>query len=190
MKDRHGNEFKSVPTDGHWDMTQAALASLKSKNCGDLTVGDLAAAISNAIAAAPKFEAPEEVAPTRLNGGDHVEVTQEMCERVAASFFGVATFANGVEMHEALQLWRSELGPALGPSDPARIAELEAALAERDTEIVRLAETLGEARDCVLDCHNAEVMSRHSRAERAHYYAGLVAHIDAVLARAGNGGEG
>jgi len=27
-----------------------------------------------------------------------VEVTQEMCERVAASFYGVATFANGVEL--------------------------------------------------------------------------------------------
>ena len=42
------------------------------------------------------------------------EVTQEMCERVAASFYGAATFANGVEMNEALQLWRAELGPTLG----------------------------------------------------------------------------
>lgn len=115
-----------------------------------------------------------------------------MCERICAAFYVDKTPADhaGPLARAMIAAVRAELGPALGLANSSRIAELEAALAERDTEIVRLAETLGEARDCVLDCHNAEVMSRHSRAERAHYYAGLVAHIDAVLARAGNGGEG
>ena len=75
------------------------------------TIKDIYAA---AIAAAPQFVAGE--------------VTEEMCQRVAASFYGADTFANGVEMHEALQLWRKELGPALGlveirePSDDECIA--------------------------------------------------------------------
>ena len=64
----------------------------------------------------------EKAAPQFVAG----EVTQEMCQRVAASFYGSDTFANGVEMREALQLWRSELGPTLGlveirePSDDRR----------------------------------------------------------------------
>lgn len=44
-------------------------------------------------------------------------------------------------------------------------------------------EALTEARDYVLDCLNAESNQRHSRAERPDYYAGLLAQIDAALAK-------
>ena len=63
---------------------------------------------SKALAALAELE--KSAAPQFVAG----EVTQEMCQRVAASFYGSDTFANGVEMREALQLWRSELGPTLG----------------------------------------------------------------------------
>lgn len=58
LTDANGRKWVLVPTDGHWDMTKAALALIKSTgvNPGDLTVGELAAAIENAIAAAPEFE--------------------------------------------------------------------------------------------------------------------------------------
>lgn len=58
LTDVNGRKWVLVPTDGHWDMTKAALALIKSTgvNPGDLTVGGLAAAIENAIAAAPEFE--------------------------------------------------------------------------------------------------------------------------------------
>jgi len=65
----------------------------------------LVVASENALAALAELERA---------GAEPVAVTQEMCERVAASFYGVATFANGVEMNEALQLWQRELGPTLG----------------------------------------------------------------------------
>lgn len=52
------------------------------------------------------------------------EVTQEMCERVAASFYGADTFANGVEMHESLQLWQRELGQTLGLVSREEVARM------------------------------------------------------------------
>jgi len=58
----------------------------------------------------------------------------------------------------------------------ARIDKMSAAL--------DMYEALTEARDCVLDCLNAESNQRHSRAERADYYAGLLAQVDAALAKA------
>ena len=61
--------------------------------------------------------------------------------------------------------------------------------AERaDAEIAALRELLIEARDCVADCLNAESNKRHSRAERADYYAGLLGQVDAALAGNGEGG--
>lgn len=65
---------------------------------------------NNSAALAALAELEKAAAPQFVAG----EVTEEMCQRVAASFYGADTFANGVEMHEALQLWRKELGPALG----------------------------------------------------------------------------
>lgn len=61
VQSRRATKFEKLvnPESLDFDMTKAALALLQSKNCGDLTVGDLAAAISNAIAAAPQFVAGE-----------------------------------------------------------------------------------------------------------------------------------
>lgn len=112
MKGRDGNEFRPVPTDGHWDMTQAALALLKSKNCGDLTVGDLAAAISNAIAAAPQFVAGEvDDAVCERIGRDCAEVTVNAAIMHAPARLPIDYAAFGAGMIAAV---RSELGPALG----------------------------------------------------------------------------
>ena len=123
MKDRDGNEWVLVPCEATEEMLIAGLNDCDpigslidwDDSKGEcITRKTVADGYKAAIAAAPQFVAGE--------------VTEEMCQRVAASFYGADTFANGVEMHEALQLWRKELGPALGlveirePSDDECIA--------------------------------------------------------------------
>jgi len=91
------------------------------------------------------------------------------------------------ETNDARQDLYSEM--PLQFTDLLRFADKAEKIAARaDARIAELVKLLRETRDCVLDCHNAEVLQRHSRAERAHYYAGLVAQVDAALAKEnGNG---
>ena len=43
-----------------------------------------------------------------------VEVTDEMCRRVATALHRVTLCANAPDMRDVLQLWQRELGPTLG----------------------------------------------------------------------------
>jgi hypothetical protein len=75
-----GKEWKLVPVDGDWAMTQAAIKHIQSThvNIGDMTVGLIGSAICNAIAAAP---APPVV-----------EVTPAECERIFTEWLQQETY--------------------------------------------------------------------------------------------------
>lgn len=74
LEDADGREWVLVPKDGDWNMTKAALALIASSNIntGDLTIGTLAAAFENAIAAAPQF-----VPPAAAQGVEMTDLSQE-----------------------------------------------------------------------------------------------------------------
>ena len=90
MKDRHGNEFVFVPANATEEMTVEMLASK-----------DFDGIWTAAIAAAPKFEAPE--------------VDDATADRVHRNYFLAPGVTSGAELgHQMISAVRSELGPALG----------------------------------------------------------------------------
>jgi len=101
IKDADGREWVLVPKDGDWNMTKAALALITSSNIntGDLTIGTLAAAFENAIAATPQFVPPA--------------VTDEVGQRAIAVLARLPKSAAhvGCDMITAVQ---QVLGPTLG----------------------------------------------------------------------------
>ena len=106
MKDRHGNEFVLVPKLA----TAAMMSAIHNTN------GDYQDEYAAAIAAAPKFEAPE--------------VDDEIARKLWREWFDAGCMTGLDTARFWLRVWQRELGPTLGMVPPdaradARIAELE-----------------------------------------------------------------
>lgn len=118
MKDLYGIEYKLVPVEGSFEMTKAAIKLLQDKDCGNLTVGDIAAAITNAIAISAPFVPPEIEKPS---DEDCAAIADEFLANVAVARRGSRTgraMYNAVTNYAVLKWLR---GPKNSLDNPSKV---------------------------------------------------------------------